>query len=608
MNIRRYRELFITYLRPQRRRAIFLGIMILASIAMQILNPQLVRDFVDGAREGSPVGALLLLGAGFLGASILNQLFATVAAWQGAHVGWTATNMLRSDLARHCLRLEMSFHNEHTPGELIERIDGDITALANFFSQFVVRIAGGVFLIVGIVVVLMIENWMMGTAVALYAAIVLFILIRMKSVAMAATEREREASAVTYGFLEERLAGIEDIRANGGGAHTLRQFQLILRQMLLKGRRAWMRRSTFWFVLISLFTIGDVIALGLGSELFFSGKISLGTVLLFSMYAQIMWEMVDQIIQQMAELQKAGAGIERVSALMAITPTMVEGSVATMPAGPLAVEFDRLSFAYNGRDRILNDVTFRLEPGRILGLLGRTGSGKSTLTRLLFRLYDPTEGRLMIGGLDTRDVRRDVLRTHVAMVTQEVQLFHATVRDNLTFFNREISDRKIHEVIERLGLSDWFRRLPNGLDTELTNGGGGLSAGEAQLLAFTRIFLRDPGVVVLDEPSSRLDPATERLLESAMAELLAERTGIIIAHRLATVQRADEIMILENGRIAEHGERKRLAADETSRFHRLLQYGLDDLEEATNALMGDATEGMGTNGVGTTGVIASRRR
>ena len=578
ISIRQYGDTLMTYLRPQRRRAMILCGVILGSIALQVINPQFVRSFIDGAMTGTPTGTLVGFGIAFLSVSLLNQGLTTIASWQGAHVGWTATNMLRSDLARHLLRLEMSFHNNRTPGELIERVDGDITALANFFSQFVVRIAGAAFLILGIVVTVLIEDWRMGLAVLLYAAVTIFVLLRMKNVAMSATEREREASAVAYGFLEERLAGIDDIRANGGGPYALRRFQIILRQMLIKSRRAWMRRSTFWFVLITLFTLGDVIALGLGSELYFSGLVSIGTIMLFYMYSSMLWEMVDQIIQQMADLQKAGAAIERVGNLMAIRPKMTDGVRTTMPSGPLSVEFDHVTFSYNERDLILDDVSFKLEAGKVMGLLGRTGSGKTTLTRLLFRLYDPTNGRLLIGGVDPRDTQRSLLRHHVAMVTQVVQLVHSTVRDNLTFFNPEIPDRRIFEVIEQLGLRDWFDGLPDGLDTELTAGGGGLSAGEAQLLAFTRVFLHDPGLVVLDEPSSRLDPATERLLEGAMNRLLQNRTGIIIAHRLATVARADEIMILEKGKILEQGDRAKLAEDPDSRFHALLKKGLEETE------------------------------
>jgi ABC-type multidrug transport system fused ATPase/permease subunit len=217
----------------------------------------------------------------------------------------------------------------------------------------------------------------------------------------------------------------------------------------------------------------------------------------------------------------------------------------------------------------------------VVGLLGRTGSGKTTLTRLLFRLYDPDEGCICLGEAgrlaDLRQAPLQALRRRVGMVTQNIQLFHATVRENLTFFDPSIPDGKILGAIQDLGLGEWIQSLPNGLDTELSSGGGGLSAGEAQLLAFTRIFLRDPGLVILDEATSRLDPATEALIERAVDKLVRGRTAIIVAHRLGTVHRADDILILEDGQVCEWGERLALAGDPASRFSQLLETGLEEV-------------------------------
>jgi ATP-binding cassette subfamily B protein len=209
--------------------------------------------------------------------------------------------------------------------------------------------------------------------------------------------------------------------------------------------------------------------------------------------------------------------------------------------------------------------------------LGRTGSGKTTLARLIFRLYDPKAGRIEFNGADLRDLHLETLRRSIAIVTQDVQLFRATVRDNLTFFDRSIPDEKILATLEELELGDWYRSLPKGLDTPLDTGNRSLSAGEGQLLAFTRVFLRNPGLVILDEASSRLDPATEQRIEHAIDKLLQNRTAIIIAHRLGTVRRADEIMILEGGSVSEYGNRKQLAADPNSRFYQLLQTGLEEV-------------------------------
>ncbi|MMZ63433.1 putative ABC transporter ATP-binding protein [compost metagenome] len=210
-------------------------------------------------------------------------------------------------------------------------------------------------------------------------------------------------------------------------------------------------------------------------------------------------------------------------------------------------------------------------------MLGRTGSGKSTLARLLLRFYDPQEGAIELSGVDIRRCKLHELRGGVAMVTQNIEIMEGTVRDNLSLFDERIQDEDILAVLKTIGLEEWFRSLPDGLDTVLSSGGGSLSAGEAQLLAFARVFLSDPGLVILDEASSRLDPLTEHRIEAAISRLLEERTCIMIAHRLATVQRADEIVILERGRIIEHGPRERLAADPDSRFSRMLAVGLEEV-------------------------------
>lgn len=574
--IRRYWNLLVVYLKPQWQKTVLLAVLLVSSIGLQLLNPQILRGFIDAVKAGALPGDLLVTALLFLGVSLANQLITISATYVGADVGWRATNMIRVDLARHCLGLDMSFHNEHTPGELIERIDGDVMALSNFFSQFVVKIIGSMLMIGGVLVLLYMEDWRLGAGLTAYALLAMVALNKAKDVAVQATGEEREASAMLYGYVEERLAGIDDIRANGGGSYTMRMFGTVAAVLFAKGRRAWIRRSMLWVVVVGLFTIGDMISLGFGIWLFGLGAITLGTVYLFFQYTQLMWGFVEELTHQLQDLQKAGASIGRVEALLRTRNTMHDGIGTPIPGGPLSVEFDGLTFRYDD-NTILKELNFALRPGTVLGLLGRTGSGKTTLTRLLFRLYDPAAGAVRLSGVDLREAHLSQLRQRVAMVTQEVQLFHASVRDNLTFFDRSVDDTTILRVIDTLGLAGWFAKFPEGLDTMLGTGGSGISAGEGQLLAFVRVFLRNPGLVILDEPSSRMDLATERLLEQAMATLLKGRTAIIIAHRLSTVARADEIMILESGEIREHAERARLAENPDSRFSELLRTGLEQL-------------------------------
>jgi ABC-type multidrug transport system fused ATPase/permease subunit len=280
---------------------------------------------------------------------------------------------------------------------------------------------------------------------------------------------------------------------------------------------------------------------------------------------------------EIESFQTIGACVERLAEMRKLEPEVKDGPGVDFPSRQLGLTFENVTFAYNGGDSVLNSLSFHLKPGAVLGLLGRTGSGKTTLARLIFRLYDPSHGRIALEGADLRSAHLDALRSKIAIVTQDVQLFRASVRDNLTFFDRSISDESILSTLEQLELGDWYRSLPEGLDTELDTGSRSLSAGEAQLLAFTRVFLRNPGLVILDEASSRLDPATEQRLERAIDKLLQNRTAIIIAHRLGTVFRAEEIMILDDGKISEYGNRQQLAADPDSRFYQLLQTGLEEV-------------------------------
>jgi ATP-binding cassette subfamily B protein len=333
-----------------------------------------------------------------------------------------------------------------------------------------------------------------------------------------------------------------------------------------------------WLVVLSSVTVGMAIAFTSGYLLFRAGLATIGTVYIIVSYTNMMFRPMRELTNQIQELQKAGASVGRITALYHQQSSIQDGPGAAFPAGPLTVDFDHVTFAYYEDEVVLDDLAFRLEPGRVLGLLGRTGSGKTTISRLLFRLYDvpAAGGTVRLGGIDIRQARLHDLRQRVGIVTQDVQLFRASVRDNLTFFDRSIPDERILEALNDLGLMTWYADLPQGLDTEIQSGGSGLSAGEAQLLAFTRVFLKDPGLVILDEASSRLDPVTEQRIERAIDKLLHDRTAIIIAHRLATVHRADEIMILEDGRIREHGARADLAGDSGSRFYQLLQTGLEE--------------------------------
>ena len=566
-----YWRLLARYLRPQRGKVSLLALLLFSGIAIQLVNPQIIRYFIDTTQTSSAPQSLLMAALIYIVAAFVQQALTVGATYVGEDVALRSTNQLRADLVAHCLGLDMDFHHEHTPGEFIERIDGDVSMLGNFFSRFTIQIVGSLLLFIGILVVLLLEDWRVGLVITLFALATFPILARIKHVATPQWAATRQSSAELYSYIEERLTGTEDLRARGATAYVLRGFHALTQQLLQRERRAQFL-SLVSFGAASVFVVmGNVIALLASAYLYTAGSLTIGTVYLIFFYTNLLSQPINRLSEQLEDLNRAAASIARVQEVMGLQSHLVAGE-AQLPVKAPTVHFRHITFAYQ-TNPVLNDISFMLQPGQVLGLLGRTGSGKTTISRLLLRLYDPQAGQILLDGQDLRAS----LRRQVGIVTQHVELFHAAVRDNLTFFDPTYADARIIEVLHEIGLGDWYATLPDGLDTRLSPGGTSLSTGEAQLLAFARVFLAEPNLVILDEASSRLDPASERLLDATIDKLLQGRTAIIIAHRLATVQRADRILILEQGCVVEEGAREVLASDPTSRYCQLLTAGTKEL-------------------------------
>lgn len=577
LSFKSYYDLLAKHIRPQRGRFFLLATLLFGSIGLRIFAPQIMRKFIDAALAGEALQTLTWTALAFICIALIQQVIAIGVTWLGENVAWTATNALRAELAEHALHLDMKFHNDHTPGELIERIDGDITELATFFSQFALNLIANGLLLIGILIALFIEDWRAGLAFTIYSFLTIYILGKVKDIAVPHQKARREAEAQYFGFIEEQLNGTEDIRSSGAVGFSIRELFRHQREILKHNRKAHFKR---WIIENSMglaLTSGIIVSILSGYWLFMASLITIGTVYLFVHYMNLLEEPFWAMTHEIESFQTIGACVERLTEFKALKREDKNEAGLEIRSHPLDLKFDDVTFSYNGDDNVLSHLSFDLQPGSVLGLLGRTGSGKTTIGRLIFRLYDVNAGSIKINNTDIKELQLESLRMNIAIVTQDVQLFKASIRENLTFFDRTISDEKIISTLEELELGDWYKNLPNGLDTELETGSKSLSAGEAQLLAFTRVFLKNPGLVILDEASSRLDPATEVKLEHAIDKLLKNRTAIIIAHKLDTIRRADDILILERGNVLEYGNRKDLAENPTSRFYQLLQTGMEEV-------------------------------
>lgn len=564
------------YLSPVKGRLIVLLVMLLTSTGLQLLHLQITKRFIDTAAGGGLLSSLIQLAGLFLIVAVVNQLITVGVSYLGNDISWRATNRLRGDLLKHCLRLDMRFHNMKTSGEMIERVDGDVTSISNFFAMFIVQVIGSFVLLAGILGFMFTVNLPIAIVMTVFTIISIMFMVFIRNLGVHSSKNEREASASLFGLIEERIAGIEDVQANGHVPYVMNRFHRLMRAVFLKGRKAWMLRVVPWNTTVVLFALAVTAVLLIGVRYYLIGEISLGTLFLIYQYTQMLNDPIEMLGDQVQEFQKAKSGMLRSRELLSNRSEIVDGNQEQLPDGALSLEFEGVNFSYNEDKPVLKDINFTVKPGERLGIIGRTGSGKSSLSRVLLRLYNINSGVIRIGGTDITKLKISSLYRRVGMVTQDVQLFDGTLRDNLTLFDHNVSDDFILETTERLGLRQWIDAQPEGLDTHLTTGGASLSAGEAQLFALTRVFLTEPSLVVLDEPSSRLDAATENLLQVAVDQMMSQCTGIIIAHRLSTLEQVDKIMVIGDGRILEFGEREVLAQDPSTHYARLLISGREE--------------------------------
>ena len=566
----------LALLRPDASRWGVLGVLLAIGSALALGGPLVVRRIVDQASAGTTSADIMRLAIVYLVIAVAAQAITVAVSWFATITAWRTTNQIRLRLARHVLGLDHEFHRQHTPGELIQRVDGDVTSVSDFLGRVVPRAVGATLMIVGMIIVLTAVDWRLAAGTAVYTLISIAAVVRGRHRAVGESSDEMGSYARLYGGIEERLTAAEDLRANGAGQHAMWRFVEESADAMASSVR---RESAFlrmWWAVQGAVAGGSVVALVSSAVLVQRGVITVGTAFLMFQYVLLLSRPLEDVVDQLETVQKANGAMVRVIDLLAVQPTIVDRpsieGAPTQRDGALSIDFQGVSFDYGDNETVLRNIDLSIAAGRSVGVVGRTGSGKTTLSRLLLRLVEATEGTLQLGGVPIVDIPLRHLRDRVALIPQEVELFSGTVRDNVAMFDPAPTDDQVVAALRQAGLQTL---VDGGIHRPLGAGGAGLSAGEAQLLALARVWLRDPDLVVLDEATARVDPQTEQKIEQAVAQLMAGRTTVIIAHRLSTLRHVDEIVVLDHGRIVEHGDRSLLAADGDSRFHRLLELALD---------------------------------
>jgi ATP-binding cassette, subfamily B, bacterial len=570
-------KFFVALLKPHARLVALYGLFLSFATALPLGSAIVLQQFVDAAARRDPTHQLVVLASFYAALGLVSSFVGVIVVWRVTTLAWMITDELRHQLAEQVLEADLSFHRDHTRGDLVSRADDDVTAMAVFLSQFVARIiAVSVLAIAACITLVVIRPVLAGPYLVCMLGIAT-VLWTQRNAALPEAIEERDARAGVSGHVEERIAGADDIITLGAGAHSIAQFaEKCERVVVATKHRVFAQMKVVGSIKVAL-VLGEIIMLGWGGLLYSRKAITIGTVFLGVRFVTAIRSPAEQIVWRLQDVQGATGSATRVLQLIRMRINYPQRS-QPLPAEPLSLSFRNVSLTYDdGDSAVLEDISLHVAAGRSLGLVGRSGSGKTSLGRLALRLIEPTSGHVFLGDTNLATVTEADLRLRVTSIPQDVQLFPGSVRDNVTMFangqtDGDELDAKVIRALSDVGLESWLDDQEHGLDASLLSrrGGAGLSAGEAQLLALARAMVRSPSIVILDEATSRIDPLTQQRIMHATEQLLKNRTSVVIAHRLETLSVCDDIAVLENGRVLEYGTRLSLMNDPSSRFAKLL--------------------------------------
>ena len=540
-------------LRPYRRQLWLTVASIVVFTVSVLAGPYLVRHGIDQGIAKRDAGALNAAVIGYIVFAVV--MFFTVR-FQVTMIGRIGEGFLRDLRLRgfdHLARLPLGWHDRQKAGVVVSRLTSDIDSLAELVQMGLLLFVSNSLLLFGSIVVLTVVSWKLLLVAVIALPPVVLASIKFNRDSNRAYLLVRDRIGATLSSLQEGLAGVRVIQ---GHAREPRQVDEFVRTSgdLYEAHMASVKVSAWYIPVIEgAGVLTTAATLAVGGWLVAEGQVTLGTVTFFVLTLSNLFEPLNQLSQLFNMVQSAGAGLHKLFDMIDTAPEVAEpASPVPLPVGGTIV-LDRVSFAYADGPEVLTDVSLEVHPGERLAVVGPTGAGKSTVAKLVARLYDPTRGSVRIGGVDLRDVATTELRRHVCVVPQEGFLFAGSIRDNVRIGRGDATDAEVDAALEACGALDRFASLPEGLDTPVRERGSRLSAGERQLVSLARAALADPEVLVLDEATSSLDPGTERLVERALERLVAGRTVIVIAHRLTTAERADRVAVVDGGRIVELG-------------------------------------------------------
>jgi len=569
-------------LSPYKLQILIVFLMLIAVTAISLLPPYLVQQAVDGPITSGNLEGLIPYGIVYFASIFIVFVLRFAHTFLLQTIGQNALVSLRQQLFEHILKQDMRFFNTTAVGQLVSRMSNDIEALTELLSTSIVLVASNLVTLVGIIIVMFVINWRMALLSVCVLPIMVVSTVYWRRKIRIASNRLHKLVAEMLAYINEQLNGMLIVQLFGRQDLSRREFDSINRSYR-ETHRSMRDAYTMYVSLLQLLTtFGLAILLYGGSYGVLAQWATVGMLIAFIEYTRRSFDPILQLAEQIAQIQTALSAGERIARMLSIEPEL------PAPQHPVSLTetrhgfaFDQVSFSYEVGHPILRDVNFTVQPGERIAIVGATGAGKTSLAGLLARFYDVDSGHVLIDGVDVREISTENLRKYVTVVPQNPYCFDGTIADNLRLFDPTVTREQMESAAKLACAAPFIEKLPHTYDFHLLPGGGNLSQGQRQLLALARALIHNPhSILILDEATSSIDTETEALIQQGLAQVVKERTSLIIAHRLSTVRDADRILVMNRGRIVEEGKHEELLALGGA-YAQLYQHQFDEHAELT---------------------------
>ena len=551
----------MAYLRPRKKTVALAMLLAMVVTVSDLVRPVLVGNAMDSITAGSTFSVIVRYSAVYMGILVLGTCCNAIELWMLQKLGQDIILEIRQQLFRHIHSLSLRFFDITPVGRIVTRVTNDVETLNELFSTILVTMVKNAVLILGYAGVMLYLNWKLALVSFILLPLVVY-LTRLFTKLYRTTHRiTRTKVSAMNTYLSENLSAMKLIQVFHREREKQREFRQRSGDLFQSNFREIVVYGTFRPVIYFISILALASVLGFGGKQVMDGALSIGTLYIFTSYVKSFFEPIQSLSDQFGTLQSAMAAGEKIFTLMDEEPQIRQPeNPKPMPAVKGRIEFEHVWFSYDGEEWVLRDVSFVIEPGQTAAFVGATGAGKSSILNLIGRYYDIQKGRITLDGVDIRELDLKDLRRAIGQVQQDVFLFTGDIQGNIRLREDEISDGKVHDAAKFVGADSFIDRLEQGYETAVTERGSTLSAGQRQLLSFARTLAFDPDVLVMDEATANIDTETEGLIQEAMAKMMQGRTTIVVAHRLSTIQHADQIMVMHHGQLREQGTHQELLA------------------------------------------------